>query len=208
MKELLLCVYLWYIYAALKKLWLKSVLQNSTGIPVLDSCKRYYHTGAITAAVKTDQCHRDVSESGRKWVARVVFNVLDWIIGSIGLGNNDIARIICSHLLMVCLDIRGCCVVVMVWPLRSLYHSLLNKINFLSISSKLQSTNEIMTIIWSIPPYKGQVTLGPIGPTYIAVYTNILSGGEITSPAENVRLTGMYLQRTSPNKTQSNRTYK
>ena len=30
-------------------------------------------------------------------MARVVFNVLDWIIGSIGLGNNDIARIICSH---------------------------------------------------------------------------------------------------------------
>ena len=32
-------------------------------------------------------------------------------------------------------------------------------------------------------------TLGRIGPTYIAVYKNSLSGGEIT----NVRLIGMYL---------------
>ena len=30
-------------------------------------------------------------------------------------------------------------------------------------------------------------------------YTNILSSGEITSSVENVRLTGLYLQRTSPN---------
>ena len=46
---------------------------------------------------------------------------------------------------------------------------------------------------------KGPVTLGRICPTYIVVNTNILSGGEIISPAENVCLTGMYLQRTSPN---------
>ena len=31
------------------------------------------------------------------------------------------------------------------------------------------------------------------------MYTNILSGGEITSPAENLHLTGMYLQQASPN---------
>ena len=35
--------------------------------------------------------------------------------------------------------------------------------------------------------------------TCIAAYKHILSGGEITSPAENLRLTGMYMQRTSPN---------
>ena len=35
----------------------------------------------------------------------------------------------------------------------------------------------------------------------IQVYQSILSGGEITSPAENVQvqLMGMYLQRRSPN---------
>ena len=44
-----------------------------------------------------------------------------------------------------------------------------------------------------------KILIGRIGPTYIAAWTNIESGGEITSPAENVRLTGMYLQRTSPN---------
>ena len=40
--------------------------------------------------------------------------------------------------------------------------------------------------------YKGPVTLVRIGHTNIAVYTNSLSVGEITSPAENLRLTGMY----------------
>ena len=35
--------------------------------------------------------------------------------------------------------------------------------------------------------------------TYIAVYKHILSGGEITSQAENLCLTWMYLKRTSPN---------
>ena len=39
---------------------------------------------------------------------------------------------------------------------------------------------------------KGPVTFGRIGPTYIAVYKYILSGSEITSPAEDLRLTGMY----------------
>ena len=44
----------------------------------------------------------------------------------------------------------------------------------------------------------GPVTLSRIDPTYmyIAVYKHIVSGGEITSPAHNLRLTGMYLQRT------------
>ena len=58
---------------------------------------------------------------------------------------------------------------------------------------------------------KAPVTLGRIGPTYIAVNTNVLPGGEITSPGENVRRhTGMYLQRKSPNtntdKADNNRT--
>ena len=35
----------------------------------------------------------------------------------------------------------------------------------------------------------GRIALARIGPPYIAVYTNILSGGEIISPAENYRLT-------------------
>ena len=42
---------------------------------------------------------------------------------------------------------------------------------------------------------EGPVILGRICPTYIAVYNNILSGGEIKSPAENLSLTGMYLQQ-------------
>ena len=35
--------------------------------------------------------------------------------------------------------------------------------------------------------------------SHLAGYTNVLSGGEITSSTENVRLTEMYLQRTSQN---------
>ena len=42
--------------------------------------------------------------------------------------------------------------------------------------------------------------LSRTGLTYIAVHTkHILSGGEFTSLADNLHLTGMYLQRTSPN---------
>ena len=43
--------------------------------------------------------------------------------------------------------------------------------------------------------------LGRVGPTYITLYAKMLSGGKITGPAENVRRTGIYLQRTSPNRT-------
>ena len=41
----------------------------------------------------------------------------------------------------------------------------------------------------------GTVTLGWISPMYIAEYTNILSGGKITSPAD---IYALHLQRTSP----------
>ena len=43
----------------------------------------------------------------------------------------------------------------------------------------------------------GQMLMGRKTPN--AVYKHILSGGDMTSPADNLRLTGMYLQRTSPN---------
>ena len=47
--------------------------------------------------------------------------------------------------------------------------------------------------------HNASVTHRQTGSTYITINKNLLSGGEITSPAKDLYLTGMYLQWTSPN---------